>query len=501
MSQVRAVLVAPAPRPRLLARLGVDEAAALLLTETAPAALHERLRLLPDLELVVDARHARPGAQWRRWRSLFWHLRPGGRWVVVRGRQLPGPLRAEQERALERLEHTSDGVALVKRGEHLLKTRDAEAARVLRHRAPEVAVTELASLPAATLTPHPASTSHGDDGSVDLHGELVAPAAHLRRYEGRLHLVEGSVVLHPGSRTLLPDTYRWHLQEVPVNKRLVDLDARFARTRRPEPVHGHLPGSYYHLDYKNPGHYGHLVTEALSRLWGWRAAKEADPELKLLLRRTAKHEHGRRRPDLPLLAALGITQDDVAWMDHSVSVDSLVGVTPLWHNKEPYSAHPAVRDLWTRLREGLAPAQVEPASRIFVTRAATGHRACHDTAEVERLFGDHGFTVVQPGAMSVPEQAALFAQARVVAGFGGTGMFNLAFARDLEQVVVLAHTAYDARNEHLMAAVHGVPVHYLWSEPDLPHPEGGWSYEAFQSPWTFGVDRHRATLARLLGGA
>ncbi|GAA4684529.1 glycosyltransferase family 61 protein [Nocardioides nanhaiensis] len=516
MSATRVVLAPSAP----VASRRFGEEVDLVLTDGGAGDLHERLARVPELRLVVDARWRDPDRQLARWRDLFLHLADGGTWMVLCGpgndgavlerlRELAaqgdgrglGRRWAEPARAIADIRAGDRRVTVTKRGHHLVKTRDADVDRVLAARAPDVAVTELASFGPAVLTPHPASTSHGDDGSVDLHGDLAAPAAHLRRYEGRLHLVEGSVVLHPASHTLLPDTYRWHLQDVPVNKRLVDVDAHVARTRRPEPVHEHLPGSYYYLDYKNPGHYGHLMTEAVSRLWGWRAAKQADPDLKLLLRRTEKHDHGRRRPDLPLLAALGIAQEDVAWMDHSVSVDSLVGVTPLWHNKEPYSAHPAIRDLWSDLRTGLPTTTVEPAPRIFVTRAATGHRACHDLAEVEQLFRGLGFTVVQPGAMSVPEQAALFAQARVVAGFGGTGMFNLAFARDVEQVVVLAHTAYDARNEHLMAAVHGVPVHYLWSEPDVPHPEGAWSYEAFQSPWTFGVDRHRATLARLLGGA
>ena len=492
----------------------------LVLTAGSVEALRAELALLPGLALVVDARWRDPERQLLRWRELFLHLRDGGRWVLLRGPRddgaaLPrlqdlaarhagqglGRRWAEPARAIAGLDADDRSVTVHKRGEHLVKTRDADVGHVLAARAPEVVVTELAHLQPATLTPHPDSTSHGDDGTVDLRSDLPAPAAHLRRYEGRLHLVEGSVALHPDSRTLLPDTYRWHLQDVPVNKRLVDVDAYVARTRRPEPVHEHLSGSYYYLDYKNPGHYGHLMTEAVSRLWGWRAAKAAGPDLRMLLRRTEKHDHGRRRPDLPLLAALGVDEADIAWMDHSVSVDHLVGVTPLWHNKEPYSAHPTIRELWRELRDGLPSADVPSSPRIFVTRAPTGHRACHDIREVEQLFRHLGFQVVQPGALSIPEQAALFAQARVVAGFGGTGMFNLAFARDLEQVVVLAHTAYDARNEHLMAAAHGVPVHYLWSEPDVAHPEGGWSYEAFQSSWTFGVEQHRATLTRLLGSA
>jgi hypothetical protein len=77
-------------------------------------------------------------------------------------------------------------------------------------------------------------------------------------------------------------------------------------------------------------------------------------------------------------------------------------------------------------------------------------------------------------------------------------MFNLVFASRSPAVVVLGHTAYDARNEELITAVRGCDVHYLWSEPDHPQPDTGFDYQAFQSPWTFDEQQHGATLREIL---
>jgi capsular polysaccharide biosynthesis protein len=509
------VVLAPAD-PSRLPRLGDLAAYAddrlVILDERSRTDLHDRLRHLDGVDIVIDARLGNEERQWRRWLALFFHLRPGGTWVALRGKRSQGVFAAkvtdlgldpsgkgrrlhEPALAIADVAVAEDQVTVTKQGVHLLKLRDREAAAVLADRAPALSVTELQQLKGGRLDLTGRVTSHGFEAD-ELAAPIDYPALRLRRYDGRITLLEGAVALH--GTTLLPDSYRWHLQDVPVNSRLVDVNAHWARTRRPEPVGAHLEGSYYYFDYKNPGHYGHLMTEAVSRLWGWPTAKAADPDLKMLVRRSPRESRSHRpRPELTLLPAFGIDVGDLVWVDESVTVDHLVGLTPMWHNKAPYSAHPGIRAVWSRLRDGLPGVDVPERPRIFVTRR-DGNRHCHNTAEVEDFFRGHGFHIIEPGGMSIPDQAATFARARVVAGFGGTGMFNLAFARDLEQVIVLNHTAYDARNEHLMAAVLGADTHYFWSEPDIPHPQDGWAYEAFQSPWTFDLGHHRSALEELL---
>jgi hypothetical protein len=44
-----------------------------------------------------------------------------------------------------------------------------------------------------------------------------------------------------------------------------------------------LRGQWFYFDTNIPDHFGHAVTEQLSHVWGWRAAKERSPELRALV--------------------------------------------------------------------------------------------------------------------------------------------------------------------------------------------------------------------------
>ncbi|HET6693052.1 MAG TPA: hypothetical protein VFG97_02000 [Pedococcus sp.] len=89
---------------------------------------------------------------------------------------------------------------------------------------------------------------------------------------------------------------------------------------------------------------------------------------------------------------------------------------------------------------------------------------------------------------------ATFREARVVAGFGGSAMFNLMYAEQLEGGILLNQEAYTVRNGHLFTSLTGGEVHYFWSRPDLEHPERGFGREAFRADWDFDFERNGADL-------
>lgn len=482
---------------RVLAGTAWDDARRVVL-RGSPDRLHRRMRRLDRVDVVLDLRSSWGAAQLRAWQRLFPHVREGGSWIAVRTPPVPG----RRERLAERHGVPAGPVRIDQQHQYLLKVPDAPASTLLPRREPGLAVTVLDRLESGTLRTQGTAVHHGDAPAPPLATELPYPVAEVRRYEGPVQVFAGRAYAVHG-RSVLPESFRWHLTDRPTNVSLRDTHPEFARLRQHarEGTRRRLDGSYYYLDYSNTGHYGHLMTEAVARLWGWHAAKAADPDLRLLLglhrRRRTPPE---RRPESVLLPAFGVDLDDVVWLEDDVEVTSLVGMTPLWHNAVPHYVHPAIRDTWDRLRTGLLeqPGAVSRSSeRIFVSRR-DGNRPVHNVDVVEQLFAEAGYTIVSPGGMSMPEQAATFSNARVVAGFGGTGMFNLAFAEHLETIVVLNHTAYDARNEELFAAALGADSHFFWSEPDLRHPGGGRSYEAFQSAWTFDVERNGEELRALL---
>ena len=468
--------------------------------------------------LVVDARPSVGATQLRAFERLFLHLGKGDVWIALRSQRVPPDKRErlvdlagrfeahgprglqtrwrEHRRSVGRVEVAAAAVLFEKNRPHLLKVRDVGAVELLNAREPGLRVSELASRAAGTIT-RAAMTDVGAVPQPAFPEELAYPEARVRRYDGRVALPAASVAVH--GRSVLPDSFRWHLTELPVANWLRDVDGRLARPRSGSmPAGEHLTGSYYFFGYNNPGHFGHLMTEAVSKLWGWDAAKAEDPDLKMLCR-----EHPKRpgsvsgRLENVLLPAYGIDPADIVWATGPVTVDHLVGATPLWHNAPPYYVHPdLVRD-WRRLRDGLPQVTVPPQPKVFVTRPMGANRSCRNGADVESLFASHGFAVLRPETLTIPEQAALFAQARVVAGFGGSGMFNLLYADALEHVLVLNQSEYWGRSEHLFATALGVDSHFFWSVPDGGHPAG--SYPAHQADWEFDFAGNRELLESLLG--
>lgn len=480
----------------------------------------ELLAAMPDVSAVVDTRTSLEFAQRETFGELFLHLPAGARWIAWRDpstgpdaveplvelatrmtrarrpHELPKPWR-EHARSAEDVRVTAAHVMFTKGRDHLLKVRDRQTTGLLRAREPELRVRVVERLEPRAL----AADDHDHGGTAPqphIPSMMTTPPLEVRRYDGGVALPRTTLAVH--GRSVLPDSFRWHLADVPTCSGIRDVGEHLAVLEEPGAVPEHLPGSYFHFGYNNPGHFGHLMTEAVARLWGWDAAKRDDPSLRLLCRLHPKRpQTPSTRLESQLLPAFGVDPDDIVWADRPVRVDTLYGCTPMWHNTTPFHAHPAITRVGDRIRTGLVGSTSRPdgPDRIFVTRR-TGKRRCRNLAEVERIFARRGYAVVQPELLPLVEQVALFAGARVVAGFGGAGMFNLLYARCVEAVVVLNQAGYHARNEQLFAAVHDATCHTFWSAPDHQHPADGFDYRAHRSDWEFDLDAHAAELDELL---
>ncbi len=519
----RRTLVVVADDQRQVSRLAIGEsrwarAHVVPVLGRSPDELHRELSALGNtLALVVDARASSGPAQLDSFEVCFFHLPPRGAWVALRttrpgrrgeplvdlARRLEGlesPRQAEERwrehaRSVAGVRITPELLVVRKRKRHLLRLREEGAPALLRTREPGLGVTEIARLDGGVLDTTGWVHDYGATPHLEVPAVLRYPEHTAWRYDGLVRLPRAPLAHH--GRSVLPDSFRWHLTPQPTVTSLRNVDEHFSRLPKrqwPEP----LEGRYFHLAYGPPGHFGHLMTEALSKLWAWGPAKAADPDLKILVRR--RHATGEPGPEQRLLPAFGIAPEDIEWVDGPVAVTSLVGCTPMWHNAPPFYVHPAIRETWARFRSGLiGDDPVEPVGPIFVTRRQW-NRPCSNVDDVERFFADRGFAIVAPEEHTLAEQVAMFAGARVVAGFGGAGMFNLAYAESVETVIVLNQSAYHARNEHLFAAVRGAQLHTFWSSPDVDHPPGGYSYDAHQSSWTFDFDANGAHLDRLIEG-
>jgi len=77
-------------------------------------------------------------------------------------------------------------------------------------------------------------------------------------------------------------------------------------------------------------------------------------------------------------------------------------------------------------------------------------------------------------------------------------MFSLAYCESPKRVITIAPESYTSTNEYMISAVRGHRTDEIWSTPDLRHPAGGWSNEAFHSGFTFDFDDEGVVLEQIL---
>lgn len=451
----------------------------------------DRLRRALDLVYHLDAggalvvRGAAPGGEVAG--KLGRHLR---RAVASRGRSAPpqglhADVRPIFEHALGDVlaaqDIQGDHVALVSRGTPCLAKLDEAQFRSYRSLRPGVADV-VTHLPATTFGS--LGVLRTGWGAVDtLAGTIQAPQIDLRDYR--------DVVVAPGQvvathRLLLPDSYRHHLSPRLRNRNVLEVAPRFGRLPFDPGDAPVLEGAFLHLDNELRGHFGHALTEQVSRLWSWPVARRLVPGLKVLL----TESRGLELCDweLELLRAAGIEPDDIEFVRRPVRVERLLSGTPMLSN--PHYVHPGIRDVWRTVGDALAgraPRATRP-DRIFCSRRLA-KRACHNTEEVERIFAAHGFSVIHPEDHPLPEQVALFRAASTIAGFAGSGLFHIALVPDPKRVITVGSESYTARNEYLIASVLGHEIDAVTCRPDEP---------TFQSPFTFDHAREGVRLAALL---
>ncbi|MDM7854040.1 glycosyltransferase family 61 protein [Cellulomonas alba] len=406
---------------------------------------------------------------------------------------VPGVVAESLERAasVASVRTVRGDVVVVKRGDHLRKLRDWAADATLDARLGPTWGATVHEEPAFTFTATNVVTAYGEGLREVGRRTFHVPEMRVRRYDGATVAARQLVTIGDYAT---PDTFRHpHQRRLHNGKVLEFATAHTGRVRAhiaAEPTR-EVAGALFHLDTEFPDHFGHVTTEVLSRCWGWEVARELDPAVRPLVSIGVGEDHVASF-QLQMLAALGIDVGDVEVVRHGerVLVERLYAATPRFEN--PHHTHPELAETWRRLADGLDRVESPvDGDRIFVSRRGD-KRACVDRPQVERFFADEGFAIVYPEDYAYAEQRALFAQARCVAGFGGSGMFGVMFA-PTARVVVIAADGYGASNEELIAATNGNELHYFWGT-SLERPTGRHDLRVFNSRFTFDLDRFRPAL-------
>lgn len=422
--------------------------------------------------------------------DAFLHLRPRGVLIVRRPRREPDKTwralsreirrrakqqdaRSERGLAWQALPGAVDAIRI--RSRHVVlrnarravaKMREHELDVVLSLR-PHPGAAELARLPPVEFKSRCTLRQNLPARDPDMRELYHVPAMSLRTYDNVLCAPRQVAV----QRNLaLPDTFRFNAAEELHNRFLFDLGPLFAPVPRGGKRAKVLDGTYFYLDSEWTRHFGHAVTEQLARCWALPEAKRLFPDLRLLL--------DRRRPgtgiaeyELEIFGAFGFEASDFELHHRPVRVERLVAASPMW--ALPTHVHPDIVETWRHVGERLAAkAPAVPADpRIFLSRRRS-RRGCQNLEEVETFFADHDFRVVYPEDLSLPAQVRMFREAEVIAGFAGSGMFNMQFCPTPRHVIAIGPTSYPSRNEYMICAAAGHRLDHVWSQPDPEQVRG-----------------------------
>ncbi|GAA4724548.1 Protein of unknown function (DUF563) [Promicromonospora umidemergens] len=480
------------------------------------------LASLPPADLVVDMRQGRPADVRNTFRRTFLALADGGRYIT---RQEPGTpadggdivddvrnladhqaVPTARRRALSALELglgraladvsvSGDFLVLQKRGEHVIKlgvddTRAALAARGVEQRV----IARVA--PERRVSASSVWSSDAVLGAERLGGTIEVQELVCTVYEGVLCAPRQVAVVE---RLLLPTSYFLPGRSSRTTRGLPNLGSDFSALPAFEAEPEELSGTYYHLDNQIAGHYGHVITHDLSKLWAWDAALAEYPDLKVLISPQVK------TGEVPgytyeLLEAFGIGRERVHVITGPVRAERLITATQAF--QQPNFLSPVARDVWARVTAGLLPraGRGPLPERVFVSRRAASRRRCLNADEVERRFEEAGFVTVYPEDFSLPDQARLFSNVPVVAGYAGSGLINTVFSSGPATRIVLASKSYWATNEYHIAAVYGGDLHYFWCDPVVPDASAASPATGgmFHADYVFDVERDGQALDELL---
>jgi hypothetical protein len=226
--------------------------------------------------------------------------------------------------------------------------------------------------------------------TVDIGGlpdRMSHPPLRLRHYRAPI-VFAGRTLLFTGY-SILPDSFRFYRAEPMENPILKPATPDLHLIPQGYWPREDVVGDYFVLDPQWTGHFGHIMTEVIPRLWAWDEAKARFPDLKVLF--AVNRGEGADPLLTRLLLAYGIAETDLVGVEHPVRVRSVLAATAMWHNLQPHFVHPQLTEIWDRIGANLVTAPGTRPDRIFVSRGPSlWARTCHNSAEVEDLFRAHG---------------------------------------------------------------------------------------------------------------
>jgi hypothetical protein len=210
------------------------------------------------------------------------------------------------------------------------------------------------------------------------------------------------------------------------------------------------------------GHFGHFMTEGLSRLW--LLSELGDPDVPIAI-----YDDRKLHPfHWATLQLLGIPRERIIQVTRPTVFRRLLvpSRTLILHRAIGERHH----RLWRRIADAID--SFGEHERVYVSRSRfTDRRALVNEDEVEAVFADRGFLVFHPQEHGLEEQIAIAKGARWLAGSAGSGMYLSAFQPPDSHKLILSPRRFTFRDDQLISHfLTREPVHYFLSDDHATGP-------------------------------
>ena len=151
---------------------------------------------------------------------------------------------------------------------------------------------------------------------------------------------------------------------------------------------------------------------------------------------------GARPWQLPILRAFGLPMDNVIVHNKRRDYKSSVFFVPSLRTPDFFLDDSTWNMFQEMSRKATTQNGIKLGEKIYVSRLGQGkkhptHRVFCNEAEVIKQLESRGFCIVEPENLEFMDQIRIFANARIVVGPGGAGMFNTVFCRPGTTIVDL----------------------------------------------------------------
>lgn len=200
--------------------------------------------------------------------------------------------------------------------------------------------------------------------------------------------------------------------------------------------------------------YSHFIIQCLPRV---RIARDLDPHIKLLV------PNDLRAKQLEMLAVLGFGNDRLVRMEPEsfVQADKLI-VPRAWRLAfTPYSA-----EIYNEIGSHFDERSKDTPRRILISRESrkTWRNMLNYEAVKIMLVSDYGFEVVAPETLTLEDEVATYANAEIVIGAEGAGMYGAVFSRPGSIYLTLCDEDYVMPILGTLAHIRNIDIGYIFGE-------------------------------------